>query len=70
MKVSELILELQKFLDKEGDLDVKLYTDQGQTHMNAGEVNLSYTEDKRLWMSDAVHPEDVEDHHDKVCEIG
>lgn len=70
MKVSNLILELQKFLDTEGDLDVKLYTDHGQTHMNAGEVNLAYTEEKGAWMSEAVHPDDVEEGNDKVCEIG
>lgn len=70
MKVSELIAELQRFMDTQGDLDVKIYADHGQVHMNAGEVNLSYTEDKEEWMSEPVNPDDAEEHHDRVCEIG
>lgn len=69
MIVSELITKLEKFLDIQGDLDVKLYVDHGQTHMNADQVALAFTEEKGAWMSESVHPDDVEEHHEKVCEI-
>ena len=70
MKVSELIVELQRFMDIQGDLDVKIYADHGQTHMNADQVALAFTEDKSEWMSEAIHPDDADEGYDKVCEIG
>lgn len=71
MRVSELIVELQKFLNIQGDLDVKMYADHGQVHMNVDQVALAFTEDKSEYMSEAVNEEDVDgDTLDKVCEIG
>ena len=54
MKVSELIKELEKFLSEEGDLDVKIYADHEQTHMNADLVSLAFTEDNEEYMSEAT----------------
>lgn len=69
MKVSELIMELQDFQSEYGDLPVKIYADHGQVHMTAGQVSLSYTEDVDEYMSEAVHPDDVEEGNTKVCEV-
>lgn len=71
MRVSELIVELQKFLSIQGDLDVKMYADHGQFHMNVYQVALAFTEDKSEYMSEAVSEEGVDVNIlDKVCEIG
>lgn len=70
MKVSELIRQLEGFLETYGDEDVKMYADHGQCHMSVSQVTLSYTEDKSEWMSEPVHPDDVEGEEDKVCELG
>ena len=70
MKVSELITELQKFMDIQGDLDVKIYADHGQVHMNVYQVALTFTEDKSEYMSEAINPDDADGSYDKVCEIG
>ncbi|AOQ26793.1 hypothetical protein [Vibrio phage S4-7] len=71
MRVSELIVELQKFLNIQGDLDVKMYADHGQVHMSVDQVALAFTEDKSEYMSEAVSEEDVDGNMlDKVCELG
>ena len=71
MRVSELIVELQKFLNIQGDLDVKMYADHGQVHMSVDQVALAFTEDKSEYMSEAVSEEDVDGEIlDKICEIG
>lgn len=71
MRVSELIVELQKFLNIQGDLDVKLYADHGQVHMSVNQVALAFTEDKTEYMSEAVHEDDVgSEDLQKVCELG
>ena len=70
MKVSELIVELQRFMDIQGDLDVKIYADHGQTHMNVDQVALAFTEDNEAYMSEAVHPDDTDESYVSVCEIG
>lgn len=71
MRVSELIVELQKFLNIQGDLDVKMYADHGQVHMSVDQVALAFTEDKSEYMSEAVSEEDVDSNTlDKVCGLG
>lgn len=71
MRVSELIVELQKFLNIQGDLDVKMYADHRQVHMSVDQVALAFTEDKSEYMSEAVRGEDVDGNVlDKVCELG
>lgn len=46
MKVSELIAELQRFMDIQGDLDVTTYYDRWEEYLPVENVKLSFLEDE------------------------
>lgn len=70
MKASDIIKDLEKLVEKHGDLDVRLYCDHGQSMMGATEVCTCYI-DEDQWMAEHLDEEDLEDYPDaiKVIEI-
>jgi hypothetical protein len=59
MKISEVIKELQELLDKQGDLQVRVEADHGQTAMKANCVVEGYI-DEDVYMPEGVHPDDLD----------
>lgn len=70
MRASDLIRQLQKLVETDGDLDVRLYTDHGQCSMKANWVGVSHI-DSEDYMADSIHPDDLDDYDNpiKVIEI-
>ena len=46
MKVSELIVELQRFMDIQGDLDVNTYDNGCGDYFSVDNIKLSFLEDE------------------------
>ncbi|AUR84846.1 hypothetical protein NVP1063O_179 [Vibrio phage 1.063.O._10N.261.45.C7] len=71
MNVSTLILELQKFQEEHGDLQVRAYVDHGQTAMNITAAGVGYIEEDS-YMPESLCDED-EDFDEgsciKICEV-
>lgn len=71
MKISELIVELQKVEQKHGDLTVRMYSDHGQCSMPVDKCDIGHVEDLDEWMADTIHEDDLHEHPDavKFCEV-
>lgn len=71
MNVSTLILELQKFQEEHGDLQVRIHADHGQTPMTVCNVGLGYI-DEDTYSPESLCDED-EDFDEsgciKICEV-
>ena len=46
MKISELIVELQRFMDIQGDLDVNMYDSGYGDYFSVDNIKLSFLEDE------------------------
>tara|TARA_Y100001960_G_scaffold115781_1_gene123998 strand:- start:288 stop:464 length:177 start_codon:yes stop_codon:yes gene_type:complete len=46
MKISELIVELQRFMDIQGDLDVNMYDSGCGDYFSVDNIKLSFLEDE------------------------
>jgi hypothetical protein len=68
MNVSTLILELQKFQEENGDLQVRVNADHGQTPMTVCNVGTGYI-DEDTYSPESIHPDDRDCDSIKICEV-
>lgn len=70
MKTSELIAALQEFMEREGDLNVRIITDHGQHLMEPSSVTLAFC-DPEEYMAEPMDMDEDEFHTDdlKHCSI-
>ncbi|AUR93564.1 hypothetical protein NVP1187O_251 [Vibrio phage 1.187.O._10N.286.49.F1] len=68
MKVSELILHLEEFVDTYGDLPVKLYTNHEGKHVTPSVAQLAASVNVEAEVSEGLHIDDCDD-YPKVCEL-
>lgn len=54
MKATELIIELQKLVDKHGDLDVRAFADHGQVDIEVTSADVVYA-DSDEWVIESCY---------------
>lgn len=66
MKISKMIEALSELLETEGDIEVNVFADHGQTCMKSESLGIQYIKSADEYLPELINLEDIEDYPNAV----